>query len=101
MSAFTAAPRHSSNCVCLCARLAHKLSFIIALIQYRALHTTLLGNSAKPCSKSVKNNMNTYCNFPIGMSAAVTAPLLLCRLLLDGTVQFDGKKNNNRKINFC
>lgn len=36
--------------------------------------------------------MNTYCNFPIGMSAAVTAPLLLCRLLLDGTIQFDGKK---------
>ena len=45
--------------------------------------------------------MNTYCYFPIGMSAAVTAPLLLCRLLLDGTIQFDGKKNNNRKINFC
>lgn len=36
--------------------------------------------------------MNTYCYFPIGMSAAVTAPLLLCRLLLDGTIQFDGKK---------
>jgi len=28
MSAFTAAPRHSSNCVWLCARLARKLSFI-------------------------------------------------------------------------
>ena len=41
-------------------------------------------------NKSVKNNMNTYCYFPIGMSAAVTATLLSCRLLLDGTIQFDG-----------
>ena len=33
MSAFTAAPWHSSNCVWLCARLARKLSFIYLLHQ--------------------------------------------------------------------